>query len=217
MEVIFQNNDLAVVNKAIGEDAERLMEHTKPVHRIDMPVSGCVLLARNPRSLSFLSAAFASAEHSGGVKKIYWAIIEMSGKSRDLSGSGEWIHWIKNGSQNKSFAFNQKEEGSKRAVLRYRVIGRGDRYVFLEIELVTGRHHQIRAQLAARGLHIKGDLKYGAKRSEKGGGIRLHAYSLSFPSPEDGKTITVTSLPPLKDNLWTAFAAAFTEASPACP
>jgi Pseudouridylate synthases, 23S RNA-specific len=95
--------------------------------------------------------------------------------------------------------------------LRYRITGEGENYLFLEIELLSGRHHQIRAQLAKEGLHIKGDLKYGAKRSEKGGGIRLHARSLSFPDPlkKDGR-IRVTANPPEPDNLWQSMMNVFT-------
>ena len=91
-------------------------------------------------------------------------------------------------------------------MLRYRLAGQGDNYLFMDIELVTGRHHQIRAQLAAEGLHVKGDLKYGAKRSEKQGGIRLHAFSLAFPNPlNPDETIRVKALPPVMDTLWSAF------------
>jgi 23S rRNA pseudouridine1911/1915/1917 synthase len=108
--------------------------------------------------------------------------------------------------KNKAFAFNEEAPGRKKASLRYRITGEGTNYLFLEIQLLSGRHHQIRAQLAAEGLRIKGDLKYGAKRSEKDGGIRLHARSLSFPDPlKNDEIITVTADPPVLDNLWSAF------------
>ncbi|GHU60780.1 RNA pseudouridine synthase [Spirochaetia bacterium] len=181
------------------------------VHRLDVPVSGCTLFARTPAALSFLNAAFAA----GRVQKHYWAIVEMPDPGMDLPSAetigrgsppetGELIHWLETDRrQNKSIAFSEKGPGRKRAILRYRISGRGINYLFMEIELVTGRHHQIRAQLASLGLHIKGDLKYGAKRSEKAGGIRLHAHSLRFPAT--GEYIMVRASPPLRDRLWEDF------------
>ncbi|MDR1287614.1 MAG: RNA pseudouridine synthase [Treponema sp.] len=228
METVFIDGDCAVVNKAPGESSEplcppamtslpRLLEERLggpffAVHRLDVPVSGCVLFARNREALAFLGRAFA--EHSegrggeGSIKKMYWAVTEMPG--REIPQSGELVHWIKAG-PSKSAAFDGEGPGRKRAALRYRIAGKGDRYLFLEIELLTGRRHQIRAQLARLDLHIKGDLKYGARRSEKGGGIRLHACSLSFPVFKTGETVTVYAPPPpsapggLPDSLWMAF------------
>ncbi|MDR3122506.1 MAG: RNA pseudouridine synthase, partial [Treponema sp.] len=120
---------------------------------------------------------------------------------------GELVHWLETDrKRNKTVAFVEAAPGRKKAELRYRIAGKGTHYLFLELELITGRRHQIRAQLAALGLHVKGDLKYGAKRSEKTGGIRLHAYSLRFPappgSPDQGEQILVTAPPPLRDRLW---------------
>jgi 23S rRNA pseudouridine1911/1915/1917 synthase len=210
--LLFQNEACLVVNKAPGEPSESPIvegvgKEAKageifPVHRLDLPVSGCLLLARNAEAAAFLSAAFAA----GRVEKRYWAVIEKP--PEDIPAEDELIHWISfNPAKNKSFAHNDAVHGRKKAVLRYRVAGQGDRYLFLEIDLLTGRHHQIRAQLAARGLHVKGDLKYGAKRSEKSGGIRLHAFSLAFPNPlERSAAIKVAALPPLMDTLWMAFA-----------
>jgi len=182
------------------------------VHRLDVPVSGCVVFARTGAALRFLNTAFSGgAALSGGVKKHYWAIIESPENnalfSADAAESVEFTHWIQfNPRKNKSTAYDEAGPGRKKAVLRCRQAGRGDNYLFLEIELITGRHHQIRAQLERLGLHIKGDLKYGARRSEHGGGIRLHARSLSFPDPSnEGNTITVQADPPLRDNLWQAF------------
>jgi 23S rRNA pseudouridine1911/1915/1917 synthase len=171
------------------------------VNRLDVPVSGCALFARTSRALSFLNKAFAA----GRAEKYYWAIIE--NPPSELPETGELIHWIETDTkQNKSAAYDEKKPNRKEGILRYRVRGLGKFYQFLEIELVTGRHHQIRAQLAALGLHIKGDLKYGAKRSEKGGGIRLHARSLYFPEPSrEGSVIHVTASPPLRDKLWQDF------------
>jgi 23S rRNA pseudouridine1911/1915/1917 synthase len=220
-----------VVNKLSGEAAEgavkgmvdlpRLLTQQyggsfTAVHRLDVPVSGCTLFARTPAALAFLGAAFAGgASAPGPVQKYYWAIIEMPPPNRELPETGELVHWLEtDGRKNKSAAFTEEAPGRKRAVLRYRIVGSGINYLFMEIELVTGRHHQIRAQLASLGLHIKGDLKYGAKRSEKAGGIRLHAHSLRFPAtgqtyglrpPETEEYILVTAAPPLRDRLWEDF------------
>lgn len=190
------------------------------VHRLDVPVTGCVLFALTKPALGFLNAAFSgggagtNARSNGaavpGVEKRYWAIVETPLGETPLPESAELVHWIQfDPRKNKSAAWDEPGPGRKKAVLKYRVAGKGRNYFFLEIELITGRHHQIRAQLARLGLRIKGDLKYGARRSEKGGGIRLHARSLSFPEPEGkGGQITVRAAPPLGDNLWLAFEAA---------
>ena len=171
------------------------------VHRLDVPVSGCAAFARTGAALRFLNAGFSGDT----VKKMYWAIVE---PFKDIAAeSVELIHWIQfDPRRNKSVAHDEPGPGRKKAVLRCRPAGRGERYLFLEIELITGRHHQIRAQLERLGLHIKGDLKYGARRSEPTGGIRLHARLLSFPHPANNDSvITVQADPPLRDNLWQAF------------
>jgi 23S rRNA pseudouridine1911/1915/1917 synthase len=226
MEIVFENKSCVVVNKISGESTEpvssgggmtdlpRLLAERFgvlfAVHRLDVPVSGCVLFAKNKKALSFLGKAFAerSAGDDNGVKKIYWAVVEMP--AGEIPRDGEYVHWIGAGGKSKSKAFKSEGPGLKRAALRCRAAGRGDRYLFLEIELLTGRRHQIRAQLAALGLHIKGDLKYGARRSDPGGGIHLHAYSLSFPDPLGGGLITAAAPPPKgpggsPDRLWQAF------------
>jgi len=216
--LLFKNDACLVINKCLGESSEALVFGSiyegKPflVHRLDMPVSGCLLCARSPEAAAFLSEAFACPANSGlqgRVEKLYWAIIEKNEAAGSLALEGELIHWLGvNRKTNKAFAAEQSK-GLKKAVLRYRVIGQGENYLFLEINLVTGRHHQIRAQLAALGLHVKGDLKYGARRSEKTGGIRLHAYSLAFPNPMNpGETIRVQAPPPFMDSLWEAFISA---------
>lgn len=187
--------------------AEDAIELPAAVHRLDVPVSGCAAFARTKSALRFLNEAFAG----NAVEKIYRAVVELPrGKSMPLPCPGEkreYVHWLQfDSKKNKTIAYNEAGHGRKKAVLRCRFTGRGDNYLFMEIELVTGRHHQIRAQLERLGLHIKGDLKYGARRSENCGGIRLHAFSLSFPSPADpGSRITVQADPPLQDNLWKAF------------
>jgi 23S rRNA pseudouridine1911/1915/1917 synthase len=186
------------------------------IHRLDVPVSGCAAFALTQEALGALSAAFSrnavpqSPAGSGVVEKRYWAVVESpQDNAAPLPGAGELRHWIRFDSEkNKATAYDAPGPGRKEALLTYRLAGRGQHYLFLDINLITGRHHQIRAQLARLKLHIKGDLKYGAKRSEKDGGIRLHARSLSFPAPwEDSGSgrISVTAEPPLRDNLWLAF------------
>jgi 23S rRNA pseudouridine1911/1915/1917 synthase len=234
--ILYQSGHYLILNKLPGEAAEgagpgmtdlsRLLtgrygtgepsgERGRPspvtaVHRLDVPVSGCILFARTRAAFTAASALFARGGDAGGVEKRYWAVVEAPESfpaSRPLAETGELVHWIcRDQGRNKSAAFDTDGPGRKRGVLRYRIAGRGERYLFLEIELVTGRSHQIRAQLAALGLHIKGDLKYGARRSEKTGGIRLHARSLAFGNPlREGETIRVVAPPPVRDRLWEDF------------
>ena len=175
------------------------------VHRLDVPVTGCALFALTEDALVYLNKAFNNTPEQK-IEKRYWAIIEKPENALPVAESGELVHWLSfDSAKNKSFAHNEAGQGRKKAVLRYRLAGVGTNYLFFEIELITGRHHQIRAQLARMGLRIKGDLKYGAKRSEKQGGIRLHARSLVFPNPMDGRIIKVLAAPPVMDNLWEAF------------
>ncbi|GHU15200.1 RNA pseudouridine synthase [Spirochaetia bacterium] len=213
-------------NLAVGKDFKGKDFLPAAVHRLDVPVSGCTLFARTPEALAFLNARFhgaseaalrgADSTKAAAVEKIYWAIVELPPPGKEPGEAGEWRHWIKAGTgENKSIAYDEEGPGRKQGVLRYRLVGAGSHYLFLEINLLTGRHHQIRAQLARMGLHIKGDLKYGAKRSERGGGIRLHGYSLAFPNPATakdgagaGELIRVQAQPPLRDPLWEAFEAA---------
>jgi 23S rRNA pseudouridine1911/1915/1917 synthase len=224
--IVYISEHCMVVNKLCGENSEaeevpapakadkgmislpRLLEEHyggtfTAVHRLDVPVTGCALFARTPRALSFLNTVFAEQRS----EKIYWAIAELPSPAPGLSpASGELTHWIETDPRrNKSAAFTEEGPGRKKGILRYRIIGQGEHYLYLEIELITGRHHQIRAQLAKEGLHIKGDLKYGARRSEKAGGIRLHARSLRFPDPEQGMPVRTSAAPPLRDPLWEDF------------
>jgi 23S rRNA pseudouridine1911/1915/1917 synthase len=234
--VLFINDDIIVVNKRAGEamegagrgmvDLPKLLAErygTKKskseafaptaVHRLDVPVSGCALFARTPKALAFLNNAFSrNVYQDGRAEKYYWAVVEkLTGelaKVGKFAETGELVHWIQtNTKKNKSSAYDKKTAIRKEGILRYRIKGIGENYIFIEVELVTGRHHQIRAQFAALGLHIKGDLKYGAARSEKDGGIRLHARSLYFPDPSvPGNFIHVTADPPVMDRLWENFA-----------
>jgi 23S rRNA pseudouridine1911/1915/1917 synthase len=218
--ILYQDENCMVVNKGCGEAAESFAgeapaDFPRPVHRLDVPVSGCLLLARNSGALSFLSAAF-SRENRRDVEKRYWAITEKPPAGVEFPGSGELIHWIKNDQRrNKSMIFDEEGPGRKKAILRCRLLGAGLHYLFFEITLVTGRHHQIRAQLARVGCPVKGDLKYGARRSEKGGGIRLHAVSLSFPNPARAEhRIRVEAPPPVRDPLWDALIDASAKLNP---
>ena len=223
--ILFRNSGCVVVNKLKGEAVEGaaagmtdlqkelaalLGENggfPQAVHRLDVPVTGCSLFAITRQALSFLGCAFAEEGVSQAVEKKYWAVIEKPQTA--VSEAGELVHWIEtDAGKNKSFAYNEKAPRRKKAYLRYRITGEGKNYLFVTIELLSGRHHQIRAQLAAAGMRIKGDLKYGAKRSEKEGGIRLHARSLVFPDPINrSEKISVTANPPEMDNLWEAFLA----------
>ncbi|MDR1177793.1 MAG: RluA family pseudouridine synthase, partial [Spirochaetaceae bacterium] len=215
--ILYDDPCCLVINKEVGEAVEGAgrgmtdllallraegFPHAEAVHRLDVPVSGCALFAKTADALASLNRVFAE----GRAVKKYWAITEdpAAAGGTGPAGEGELLHWIASDAGiNKSRAFDSPGPGRKEARLRYRCLGRGIRYLFLEIELITGRHHQIRAQLAAIGLHIKGDLKYGSRRSEKGGGIRLHARSLAFPHPDTGQIVSVSALPRM-DPLWEA-------------
>jgi 23S rRNA pseudouridine1911/1915/1917 synthase len=238
--VLYEDERCLVINKIAGEALEGagkgvislpglLSERfsgkgafpPRAVHRLDVPVSGCALFARSAGALSFLSKAFVGAigadkgaddnAGEGRVQKRYWAVLETP--QTPVPDEGELVHWIEwNKRKNKSAAYSEEAPGRRKALLRYRIAGRGDRYLFMDIELLTGRRHQIRAQLEAVGLHIKGDLKYGAKRSEKGGGIRLHARGLGFPDPRGSPPpILVSAPPPFRDRLWEDFGKCYPE------
>ena len=221
--VLYQSAACVVVNKLKGEavegakkgmaDLPRLLstmlgekaELAEAVNRLDVPVTGCALFALDKKSLAFLNDAFRGEGNKSSVEKLYWAVLEKP--SSFLPESGELVHWIETSSgMNKSFAYDCEAPGRRKASLYYRITGEGRNYLFAEIKLLSGRHHQIRAQFAAAGMHIKGDLKYGARRSEKTGGILLHARSLSFPDPlNKSEVIHITADPPEMDNLWKDF------------
>jgi 23S rRNA pseudouridine1911/1915/1917 synthase len=164
------------------------------VHRLDRPVSGLVVFARTSKALSRLNKMFAEGE----VHKTYWAIT----KNAPRDNEGTLTHWlVRNEKQNKSYAYEQEKPNAKKAILKYRLIGQSDNYYLLEVNLLTGRHHQIRCQLAAIDCPIKGDLKYGAKRSNPDGSISLLAHRLDFIHPVSKEHIVVESPLP-QDNLW---------------
>lgn len=219
MEVIYEDNHLIAVNKSCGEIvqgdktgdqplSESLKiwlkeKYNKPgnvfvgvTHRLDRPVSGIVLFAKTSKALARLNDMF----RTGAIKKTYWAIV----KRCPSKPEGELTHWlVRNEKQNKSYAYDTEKPGSKQAVLHYRLLTRSDNYYLLEVDLKTGRHHQIRCQLAKIGCPIKGDLKYGFPRSNPDGSISLHARRVSFEHPVSHKLIEIEAPVP-EDNLWNA-------------
>lgn len=221
MELVYEDNHIIIVSKSSGEIvqadktgdkplSEMVKEYIKEayakpgavfigvVHRLDRPVSGLVVFARTSKALMRLNRMF----HNGEVSKTYWAIVQ----NRPAEDEGELVHWIyRNEQRNKSYALDHEEYAAKKAILRYRVIGTSDRYTLLNVKLLTGRHHQIRCQLAAIGCPIKGDLKYGARRSNPDASISLLARHIEFVHPVSYKPISVYAPLP-KDNLWQSFA-----------
>ncbi|KAB5491869.1 RluA family pseudouridine synthase [Flagellimonas hadalis] len=219
LQVLFEDNHIIVINKRVGDIVQGdktgdsplsdvvkqyLKEkYNKPgnvylgvVHRLDRPTSGIVLFAKTSKALPRLNKLFSE----GKTKKIYWAVVDNAPPNE----SGTLTHWlVRNPKQNKSYAHDKEVPNSKKAVLEYKLLKKLDRYFLLEIDLKTGRHHQIRAQLAALGCHIKGDLKYGADRSNKDGGIHLHARYLELEHPVQ-KEIIPFMAPPPDDPVWNA-------------
>lgn len=167
------------------------------VHRIDRPVSGIVLFAKTSKALTRLNELFQTKE----IKKTYWAIV----KNKPNKSSGKLIHYLKkNELKNKSKAFEKETTGALRSELDYELIATADNYFFLKIKPHTGRHHQIRAQLAAMGCPIKGDLKYGFNRSNKDASIHLHARKIEFIHPIKKEPISIVAPPP-NEVLWNEF------------
>lgn len=167
------------------------------IHRLDRPVSGVVLYARTSKALTRMNEMFRNRN----ITKIYWAVTEKIPPAEE----GILEHYlVRNRKQNKSYAYKKPVKESKLARLHYRLTGRSERYYFLEIDLQTGRHHQIRAQLAAAGCPIKGDLKYGASRSNNNGSIHLHARALRFMHPVKKDPMVIVADPP-QDPLWDNF------------
>lgn len=221
MEVVYEDNHIIIVNKRSGEIvqgdktgdkplAETVKDYIKVkyhkpgnvflgvVHRLDRPVSGLVLFARTSKALTRLNDLF----RTGDIHKTYWAIV----KNTPTQPEGTLENWIvRNEKQNKSYAHDHEVPGAKRALLSYRIIGKTDRYMLLEIHLMTGRHHQIRCQLAHMGCPIRGDLKYGAPRSNPDGGISLMAKQIDFVHPVTKEQITIKAPTP-SDALWQALA-----------
>ena len=167
------------------------------VHRLYRPTSGALVFARTSKALERLNAQFRDKE----TNKVYWAIVGQ----KPTSASGSMVHYLKkNEAQNKSYVVAETTPGAKKATLHYQQIATSERYFLLEVQLETGRHHQIRCQLANMGCIIKGDLKYGDKRSNPDGSICLHARTLSFEHPTTKERIAVTAPLP-KLGIWGAF------------
>ncbi len=221
LQVLFEDNHLIVVNKRAGDIVQGDKTNDKPlseivkeyikekynkpgnvflgvVHRLDRPTSGIVIFARTSKALERLNKMLREKS----IQKTYWAVV----KHQPTKEKDTLIHYLKkNQKNNKSTAFHKKTEGAKEAILHYATLKRLDHYSLLEINLETGRHHQIRVQLSTIGSPIKGDLKYGFPRSNKNGSIHLHARKISFIHPVSKEQITLES--PLPDDpIWNACA-----------
>ena len=219
LEVLYEDNHLIAVNKKPGDIvqgdktgdtplSEIVKEYLKAkydkpgnvflgvVHRLDRPTSGIVIFAKTSKALSRLNSAFAL----GKTKKTYWAMVKKVPQGPTMT----LTHWlVRNPKQNKSYAHSKEVAHSKKAILSYTIRNQLDSYTLLEIDLKTGRHHQIRAQLAAINCSIKGDLKYGAARSNPDGSIHLHARCLSLEHPVKKEPMEFMAPTP-KDALWDA-------------
>ena len=220
MTVLYEDNHIIIVKKAAGEIVQGDKTGDKPLsdivkdylkvkynkpgnvfcgvtHRLDRPTSGVVVFAKTSKALSRLNTLF----RDGKVDKTYWAIV----KDRPPKEEDRITHYlIKNEKINKSIAYDTEKPRAKKAVLHYRLIAASRNYFLLEIDLETGRHHQIRVQLAKIGCPIRGDLKYGANRSNPDGSISLHARTISFTHPVSKKQVSVTAPVP-EENLWKSF------------
>lgn len=218
-QIVYEDNHMLIINKLCGQLVQgdktgdlslieliksyiKIRDH-KPgnvflglVHRIDRPTSGLVIYAKTSKALSRLTQMVKNRE----IKKIYWAIIP----KENIPQQQQLTHFLKkNERNNRAIVFTRDTEGAKRASLTYSIIKNLDNYALAEIDLETGRHHQIRAQLAKIGVPIKGDLKYGAPRSNQDGGISLHARSLEFIHPVTKELLHIAAPVP-NDPLWKA-------------
>lgn len=224
LEVLYEDNHLIAVNKPAGILSQGdktgdvtladivkkylVEKYNKPgdafvgvIHRLDRPVSGVVLLAKTSKALSRMNEQFKNRE----TQKIYWAIVQ--NKPRDTEG--ELVHWLKKNEQkNMSAAFDKEMPGALKAELSYQLLGSSDKYELLEVKPKTGRHHQIRVQLAKMGCIIKGDLKYGSKRSNTDASISLHAHKLIFLHPVTKDKTEITAPVP-SDPIWQFFEQSF--------
>lgn len=222
IEVLYEDNHIIAVNKKVSDIVqgdktgdEPLSEKVKAYikakynkpgdvylgvpHRVDRPVSGVVVFARTSKALTRLNKMFQEKERE--IKKLYWAIT----CEQPSEEEAELTHYlVRDSEKNITKAYTRPQSNAKEARLKYKVLGRSDKYYFLEVQLYTGRHHQIRCQLAKIGCSIRGDLKYGAPRSNPDGGISLHARSISFVHPVTKEELTITAPVP-KDSLWKLF------------
>lgn len=219
LQVLYEDNHMVVVNKRVGDivqgdkTGDRPLsdivkdyikdKYNKPgnvylgvVHRLDRPTTGIVIFAKTSKALSRLNKLFAEKD----IAKTYWAVV----KNNPQKEQDTLIHWLlKNPKNNKSAAFSKETKNSKKAILHYHLLKKIERYYLLEVELETGRHHQIRTQLARIGSPIKGDLKYGFDRSNKNGGIHLHSRKIEFVHPVSKEIISITAPTP-SDPVWDA-------------
>ncbi len=220
MTVVYEDNHIIVVNKTaseivqgdktgdtpLSETVKQYLKekYNKPgnvyigvAHRLDRPVSGLVVFAKTSKALTRLNEMFKNSE----VKKTYWAVV----KNTPRETEGVLTHFLtRNQQQNKSYAYDKEVPNSKKAILHYKLIGKSQNYNLLEVDLKTGRHHQIRCQLAKMGCPIKGDLKYGSPRSNPDGSICLHARRVSFIHPVSKEKIELEAPLP-EGNLWNGF------------
>lgn len=219
MTVLYEDNHIIIVNKIVSEIVQGDKTGDKPLseivkeylkekynkqgnvfcgvtHRLDRPTSGIVVFAKTSKALARLNDMFKNKE----ISKTYWAVVKEVPKQAE----GTLKHYlVRNEKQNKSYAYDAERPNSKLAVLHYKLIARSDKYNMLEVDLETGRHHQIRCQLAKMGCPVKGDLKYGADRSNPDGGISLHARKISFIHPVSKEPVEIIAPVP-DDNLWHA-------------
>ena len=220
MDILFEDNHIIAVNKNTSDIvqgdktgdmplSEKVKEYIKKkynkpgavylgvTHRLDRPVSGALLFARTSKALTRLNEMFSNKT----VKKTYWAIINNK-PAKDQDTLEHYI--VRDQKRNKSFAYDKEVKNSKLAILSYKFLASSDNYYLLEVDLHTGRHHQIRCQLAKIGCPIKGDLKYGFPRSNPDGGISLHSRKINFIHPVRKEEIEIVAKPP-KDSLWDYF------------
>ena len=219
LEVLYEDNHIIIVNKKAGDITQGDKTGDKPlsdivkeyikekynkpgnvfigtVHRLDRPTSGIVIFARTSKALERLNKMLREKT----IKKTYWALV----KNQPVKTSKTLINFLKKDTKkNKSFVYKKEIEGSKKAILHYKIIKKLENYSLLEIDLETGRHHQIRTQLSHIGSPIKGDLKYGFNRSNKDGSISLHARKIAFIHPVSKEQISVVAPTP-KDPIWNA-------------
>jgi pseudouridine synthase, rluA family len=220
MQVLYEDNHIIIVYKQSGEIvqgdktgdkplSETIKEwikekYAKPgnvflgvVHRLDRPVSGIVVFAKTSKALSRLNNMFRNGE----VRKTYWAMVQTAPNMPEATLTN-WL--VRNEKQNKSYVYNNEMPNAKQAILKYKTIGQTEHYTLLEVNLLTGRHHQIRCQLAAMGCPIKGDLKYGARRSNPDGSISLLSHKVEFIHPISKQKIVVVSPLPT-EKVWDNF------------
>lgn len=217
MQILYEDNHLIAVNKNVSDIVQGDKTGDKPlsdivkyyikkkydkpgnvflgvIHRLDRPVSGVVLFARTGKALSRMNELFRNRE----IDKRYWAVV----KNKPPQNEALLTHYIvRKRKNNKSYCYDMEVENAKPAKMTYQIVNQSDNYYLLEIELHTGRHHQIRSQLSKIGSPVKGDLKYGFPRSNPGGGIHLHAREISFIHPVQKKPVKIIAPPP-DDTLW---------------